>query len=150
MKHFMPQGIIGNNSIVNQQLVELNSWCQHEKGQSKRALSEPLSSSGDGIPKVTPPEEQFQRLHTGEQEEGRRVDFIKKCRVLQQNKITTHKESEKCDPLAEEKKQAMEAAIESNQILDLVDKDFKTLEEQKTQDIQKTKCKKIDVNPTTQ
>lgn len=44
----------------------------------------------------------------------------------------------------------MEAAIESNQILDLVDKDFKTLEEQKTQDIQKTKCKKIDVNPTTQ
>lgn len=29
----------------------------------------------------------------------------------------------------------MEAAIESNQILDLIDKDFKIAEEQKTQDI---------------
>lgn len=29
----------------------------------------------------------------------------------------------------------MEAAIESNQILDLIDKDFKIVEEQKTQDI---------------
>lgn len=45
----------------------------------------------------------------------------------------------------------MEAAIESNQILDLItDKDFRIVEEQKTQDIQKTKCKKGDVNPTIQ
>lgn len=37
MKHFMPQGIIENNSIIIQQLVEFNSWCQQGKGQ--RTLS---------------------------------------------------------------------------------------------------------------
>lgn len=61
----------------------------------------------------------------------------KKLLHFSTKKITRHKESEKCDPLAEEKKkQAMEAAIESNQILDLItDKDFRIVEEQKTQDI---------------
>lgn len=34
----MPQGILKNNSIISQQLVELNSWCQHGKGQSESSV----------------------------------------------------------------------------------------------------------------
>lgn len=46
------------------------------------------------------------------------------------------------------KKQATEAAVEINQILDLLDKDFKVVEEQKkNSDMWKTKSKMTDVNP---